>query len=71
MSEPEDSTEYSQLFMVRVWLEKVGDGKAEWRGKVLHVSSSEIGYFRDWQTMTGHMRTMLTGITSAVKAEKQ
>jgi len=27
----------SHLFMVRLWLEPLGDGQTEWRGKVQHV----------------------------------
>ncbi len=63
MSELQDWMDRSQLFVVRVWLEKISDGKSEWRGRVLHVSSSETCYFRDWQSLTGHMCTMLAGAT--------
>jgi hypothetical protein len=41
----------SQLFTVRVWLEELGEGRSEWRGKVQHVLSGEARYFRDWQTL--------------------
>ncbi len=40
-----------QLFTVRVWLEDLGDGRSEWRGKVQHTLSGEVRYFRDWQTL--------------------
>jgi hypothetical protein len=39
------------LFTVRVWLEDLGDGRSEWRGKVQHTLDGEACYFRDWQTL--------------------
>ncbi|HYU76234.1 MAG TPA: hypothetical protein VEL31_26475 [Ktedonobacteraceae bacterium] len=41
----------SQLFMVRIWEEELGNGQTEWRGKVQHVTSGEVRYFRDWSTL--------------------
>ena len=41
----------SHLFMVRLWLEELGNGQREWRGKVQHVTSGEVRYFRDWPTL--------------------
>ncbi len=41
----------THLFMVRVWLEDLGEGKTEWRGKIQHVLSGDVCYFRDWQIM--------------------
>src|SRR5437588_12308299 len=41
----------SQLFTVRVWLEELANGQTEWRGKVQHVTSGEVRYFRDWATL--------------------
>jgi len=38
---------HSHLFTVRLWLEELGDGRAEWRGQVQHVLSGETHYFRD------------------------
>ena len=39
---------HSELFMLRVWLEDLGAGQLEWRGKVQHMASGEAYYFRDW-----------------------
>lgn len=36
---------------MRLWPEELGDGQVEWRGKVQHVSSGEVHYFRDWPTL--------------------
>ncbi len=49
----------SHLFMVRVWLEDLGDGETEWRGQVKHVLSGEVRYFRDWATLLEHINAML------------
>jgi hypothetical protein len=50
-----ESAQRSQLFTVRVWLEDLGDGRSEWRGKVQHTLSGEARYFRDWQTLVTFM----------------
>jgi hypothetical protein len=47
------------LFMIRIWLEELGDGKSEWRGQVKHVMSGEVRYFRDWNVSTSHIQAML------------
>ncbi len=45
----------SHLFTVRLWLEHLGDGQTEWRGKVQHASSREALYFRDWSTLSAFL----------------
>ena len=49
----------SQLFTVRVWCEDLGNGCFEWRGKVQHVTSGEVRYFRDWPALIASMQEML------------
>ena len=49
----------SHLFTVRVWLEDLGEGKTEWRGKVTHVTSGEVRYFRGWSRLARQLREML------------
>ena len=49
--EPEPLSLRSHLFTVRLWLEPLGEGKSEWRGKVQHVPSGEAQYVRDWATL--------------------
>lgn len=49
----------SHLFTVRLWLENLGDGRAEWRGQVQHVLSGETHYFREWETLIALLRAML------------
>lgn len=45
--------------MVRVWLEDLGAGKTEWRGKMQCVATGEALYFRDWQALTSYLVGML------------
>jgi hypothetical protein len=52
----------THLFMVRVWLEDLGEGKTEWRGKVQDVASGKARYFRDWQTLITYLQTMLANV---------
>jgi heme-degrading monooxygenase HmoA len=49
----------THLFTVRVWLEELGAGQAEWRGEVQHVVSGETRYFRDWPALVASMQAML------------
>ena len=50
---------HSHLFTVRLWLEDLGDGRAEWRGQVRHVLSGEVRYFRDWPTLIALLQALL------------
>jgi len=49
----------SHLFTVRLWLEDLGDGRAEWRGQVQHVLSGETHYFREWEALLALLQGML------------
>jgi hypothetical protein len=51
---------HSQLFMLRLWREDLGEGQLEWRGKVQHVTSGEAHYFRDWPALIACMQAMLS-----------
>ncbi len=60
----------SLLFTVRVWLEDLGEGRTEWRGKVQHTLSGEARYFRDWSTLIAHIQEMLGGDPQAAQDQK-
>ncbi len=47
------------LFTVRLWLEDLGEGRTEWRGKMKHVLSGEVRYFRDWPTLIALLQALL------------
>ncbi len=49
----------SHLFTVRLWLEELGNDQMEWRGKVQHVTSGEVRYFRDWPTLIAFLQMLL------------
>lgn len=54
-------TARSQLFTVRLWVEDLGEGRAEWRGKVQHARSGEASYFRDWPSLVAFLGERLAG----------
>ena len=41
----------SQFFTLHIWLEELEPHRHEWRGRVRHVPSGNLCYFRDWQTL--------------------
>lgn len=54
-----DGLARSHLFTVRLWLEELGEGCSEWRGKVQHVVSGEVRYFHDWPGLVACIQEML------------
>lgn len=59
--EEEHQPPRSQLFTVRLWMEDLGDGQVEWRGKVLHALSGDARYFRDWPSLLAFLGNWLQG----------
>lgn len=57
--EADQQAQSSQLFMLRLWLEDLGGGQTDWRGKVQHVNSGETRYFRDWPTLQAFLENLL------------
>ena len=60
MSEPVSTTASPlppplRVFIVRVWLEPLGAGRVEWRGRAQHVGSGALIYFRDWPTLAAFL----------------
>ena len=58
----------SHLFTVRVWAEELGACQTEWRGRVQHVTSGEMHYFRDWATLVSLLTAMLPDTDAARSA---
>ncbi len=58
--EPEPLRPRSHLFTVRLWLEPLGNGRTEWRGKVQHVPSGEAQYFREWSSLAAFLERVLS-----------
>ena len=53
-------TQYNtHLFTVRVWQEAVSHTEAEWRGRLQHVPSGQVYYFRNWSALIRHLLSIL------------
>ena len=61
----------SHLFTLRLWAEEIGEGQTEWRGRVQHVTSGEVHYFRDWPSLIAHLLKMLTAAFDEAAAESR
>lgn len=51
----------SRVFMLRFWLEDLGNEQKEWRGKVQYIYSGEVIYFRDWSVLETFVEGFLSG----------
>lgn len=49
------------VFTLRMWPEEVGDGRVDWRGKIQHLNSGEVRYFRDWAALEAFLDGLLHG----------
>lgn len=49
----------SHLFTLRIWSESLGQGQAEWRGQVRHVTSGQTRYFREWPKLLAFLQETL------------
>ncbi len=70
MSMKEEQRTQTHLFMVRVWLEDLGENQAEYRGKVQHVLSKEVRYFRGWPMLAAVLHELISrceGVKNEVK----
>jgi hypothetical protein len=54
----------SHLFLVRLWLEDLGAEQQEWRGRVQHVLSGQVRYFREWAALETILRNMVSLLLS-------
>lgn len=51
---------HSQLFTLRVWVEDVGNGRSEIRGILKHVLTGEIYHFRNGNTLSQLIESVIT-----------
>lgn len=68
MDRPSQSAR-SHLFTIRVWQEEVKNDQIEWRGKVQLVTSGEVRYFREWETLVPLLLTMLSESLPGIERE--
>jgi hypothetical protein len=50
---------HSYLFTVSVWCEELGNGEAEWRGRLKNVETGEERAFRKWHALIDLIQDML------------
>ncbi len=58
----------SHLITLRIWREEGGGSHGQWRGKLHHVATDEVAYFRDWVSLLPLVLAMLrrAGVTLTV-----
>jgi len=49
----------THLFVIRVWAQDIENGRSEWRGRVQHIPSGEVHYFREWADMVSIVQHLL------------
>ena len=47
--------------MLRIWMEDLGAGQLDWRGRIQHINSGEALFFRDWKTLICFIKNMVLG----------
>lgn len=52
----------THLFVIRIWAQDIEHGRSEWRGRVQHVPSGEVHYFREWADMLSIVQAMLPNV---------
>ena len=65
---------HSHLFTLRLWEETLGEGEAEWRGRVQALTSGETAFFRDWPGLVATLARLIAKSAAAaegVPAESQ
>lgn len=53
------SIPHTHLFVIRIWEQVIEHGRTEWRGRVQHVPTGEVHYFREWADMLSIVQQML------------
>ncbi|HNS50149.1 MAG TPA: hypothetical protein PKO09_03120 [Anaerolineae bacterium] len=65
MADSDTATPYGErqphVFTLRLWPEDLGDGRVDWRGKIQHLNSGEVRYFRDWPALEAFLDELLRG----------
>jgi hypothetical protein len=60
----------SHLFTLRVWQEVTDPTETEWRGRLQHVPSGKVCYFRDWSVLVSDILSILSDDTEDLKEER-
>lgn len=57
------SHDSARTFIVRMWLEDLGGGCEEWRGRIQDVQSRKVTFFRGWERLAATIQEMLANRT--------
>lgn len=57
------------MFTIHIWKEDLGEGQMEWRGRLQHVVSREVYYFREWETLIAQLQLMLPPLSETPQQE--
>ncbi len=60
----------AHLFTLRVWQERVGESRLEWRGKLHHIASDDVTYFREWAALVPVLLAMLRHAGATISVEQ-
>ena len=64
------STSQVQIFTLRLWPEMIGASQIEWRGKIQHVRSGQVHYFRGWQSLMDSLNDIVSRIDVSPPVQK-
>ncbi|HBY95591.1 MAG TPA: hypothetical protein DEP84_16825 [Chloroflexi bacterium] len=56
-------------FLVRLWRESDDEGGPQWRGRVEHVASQEVGYIEDGASLIRFIQQWTGDLGASAKAE--
>jgi hypothetical protein len=60
-----------ELFTMRLWKESLDQTHMEWRGKIQHVGSGQVAYFRDWSKMVDFISAALPNLPQSDRVEEK
>jgi hypothetical protein len=52
----------AHIFTLRLWQEDLGEGRAEWRGRVQELLGGETAFFRDWPGLINTLQRLIAGL---------
>jgi len=62
MGDPRPFSRQSHVFTVYLWLEDIGEGQSEWRGRIEHLSTGEARYCREGTPVISWLLQMFASI---------
>ena len=64
-----DTTPKRYLFTLHLWQEPLDADQVEWRGRIKHVRSGEIRYFRDSESLYEALMSTLVDIDAGLLSD--